>query len=199
MTAKTYRELALQLALKQLGVKEHPAGSNSGPKITTWLRRAGIRTPAPWCMAFVWCMFDDAGLKLEYPNLASVGFFQDWAAKHGYIVAKPARGDVVCYRFDADSWPDHVGIVKSVSGQEITAVEGNTAVGNDSNGGQVMLRNREISRCAFARIPGSVPSKPGPKKVRQVWDDLPGEKPKPPWFWEAVKELDRRRKAKAAS
>lgn len=27
-----------------------------------------------------------------------------------------------------------------------------------------------------------------------IWQNLPGDKPKPKWFWDAVKELDRRRK-----
>ncbi len=26
-----------------------------------------------------------------------------------------------------------------------------------------------------------------------IWQNLPGPKPKPDWFWDAVKELDRRR------
>ena len=45
--------------------------------------------------------------------------------------------------FDWDGGlPDHVGIVIRVAGDELHTVEGNTAVGNDSDGGEVMRRRR---------------------------------------------------------
>lgn len=31
------------------------------------------------------------------------------------------------------------------------------------------------------------------KKGDPIWENLPGQKPKPPWFWKALKEMDRRR------
>lgn len=192
MTA-LYRRLATERAEHFLGVTEHPPSSNSGPQVTAWLRRAGINVPAPWCMAFAWCMFDDVGMTLEYPNKASVGFFQDWASRHGFIVATPKPYDVVCYRFDSDNWPDHVGFVTDVGGRRIKTIEGNTSFGSDANGGKVMRRDRAIVDCSFVRIPGTAPVKPPPTPARQVWKDLPGPRPKPPWFWDAIKELDRRR------
>lgn len=146
------RMRALNNARRHLGVTEHPPRSNSGPEVTGWLRRCGVTMPAPWCMAFLWCMFADAGLELNYPNRASVGFFEEWARQHGLLVAAPEAGDVVCYRFDADDWPDHVGIVEQVAYDHIIAIEGNTAYGNDANGGTVMRRTRGLRRCSFARI-----------------------------------------------
>jgi cell wall-associated NlpC family hydrolase len=111
-------------------------------------------------MAFVHAMYQDAGL--EIGGGASVGFFEDWARKRGYLTTAPMRGDIICYRFDADNWPDHVGIVtEGVFGRffkrfgMVRTIEGNTAVGNDDNGGRVMRRTRRISRCRFVRVPGS--------------------------------------------
>lgn len=155
----TYRAQALANAKRHLGVRESPPNSNRGPEVTKWLRRAGINTPAPWCMAFIWCMFDDAGLRLEYPNKASVGFFEDWGRKNGYLVTDPRPGDVVCYRFDRDNWPDHVGIIDKVYPTYLDVIEGNTAVGNDANGGMVMRRRRNKTRCKFVRVAGA-PRKP---------------------------------------
>ena len=162
----TYREKALRLALRDLGVTENPPRSNTGPRVRKYLAAAGINTPAPWCMAFVNYMYEKAGKPIVHPHEASVGFFEDWARKQGYLVEKPERGDIVCYRFNADNWPDHVGIVEEVKGSRILTVEGNTSLSNDANGGQVMRRNRLINRCRFVRIPGDVPAKPKPPVVR---------------------------------
>lgn len=190
----TYRALALRHALGEVGVKEEPPGSNSGPRVNQYLRSAGLGPGFPWCMAFVnWC-YRQAGLDLEHPNEASVGFFQDWASRHGYIVSSPRVADIVCYRFDSDNWPDHVGIVTAVGPNRIKAVEGNTSLASDDNGGTVMVRDRAISRCAFVRVPGVVPKRAEPP-VRNVWEHLPGPRPKPPWFWDAIRELDKRRRA----
>ena len=153
----TYRELALRIAQGEIGVRENPPGSNSGPKVNQYLKAAGLGPGYPWCMAFLVWTFGKAGLKLEYPNKASVGFFEDWARRNGHIVYDPKPGDVVCYRYDGDDWPDHVGIVLSVQGRGLTVVEGNTSYGNDSDGGRVMLRTRQINRCTFVRVPGDVP------------------------------------------
>lgn len=164
----SFREAALRAAVSDIGVTEHPPNSNWGPRVSQYLVAAGIHTPAPWCMAAVHFWFKEAGLDLKYPNEASVGFFQQWANQHGYVVHAPERGDVVCYQFDADNWPDHVGIVEKVDGGTIHTVEGNTAYGNDANGGQVMRRVRRISRCVFVRIPGDQPGPtPAQKQANQ--------------------------------
>lgn len=153
----TFREKALLVAIGELGVKEHPPNTNTGPRVNQYLASAGLGPGFPWCMAFVnWC-YRQAGLDIKHPNEASVGFFEDWARQKGYLVSAPKRGDIACYRFDSDNWPDHVGIVEEVGPGRITAVEGNTALDNDANGGMVMRRSRSILICKFARIPGVVP------------------------------------------
>lgn len=150
------RDRALVLARKELGVHEVPAGSNWGPRVKQYLASAGLTRPAPWCMAFVnWC-YRQAGLDIKHPNEASVGFFEQWARQNGYLVSKPEPGDIVCYRFDSDSWPDHVGLVEKVRPDgSIETIEGNTGIGNDANGGIVMRRSRSARNCKFARIPGA--------------------------------------------
>lgn len=162
MTAEvSVREAALRRALRYVGTKEQPPGSNDGPLIRKWLRSAGIYSPAPWCMAFVHAMYAAEGVQLG--GYASVGFFQDWARRNGELVTRPLRGDIVCYDWDSNGWADHVGIVvrvlalrwkNKVFAGYVRTVEGNTAVGNDSNGGQVMIRTRWINTAKFARIPG---------------------------------------------
>ena len=90
-----------------------------------------------------------------------------WAANVGKLVDRPMRGDLVCYRFDADNWPDHVGIIDRVlvvrwSGGQFVGlartIEGNTSAGNDANGGQVQIRYRWLAANAkFIRL---VPRRP---------------------------------------
>ena len=168
----TFREKALRIAETHIGVRESPPGSNSGPRVNEYLAAAGLGPGYPWCMAFLVYCFEKAGMKLDYPNRASVGFFEAWARKQGHIVFTPRRGDIVCYRFDGDNWPDHVGIVEKVDGRTVYAIEGNTAYGNDANGGKVMRRSRSLNRCVFVRVPGRVPAPlpTGPVRVDVLVD-----------------------------
>lgn len=207
----TFREKALQIAIGELGVTEVPRGSNSGPRVNQYLASAGLGPGYPWCMAFLnWC-FRQAGLDLEHPNEASVGFFEAWASDKGYLVGVPMRGDVICYRFDSDNWPDHVGIVERVYPGSVDAIEGNTAVGNDANGGMVMRRGRGLSRAKFARIPGSIPvpevetvkpwvpllfhwylneRKPGVPQPTVIAGVQIPPPPYPQWYWSMVEAAD---------
>lgn len=150
---------ALSIARTQIGVTEVPANSNWGPKVSKYLASVGLHSAAPWCMAFMhWC-FREVGVVLG--GYGSVGYFQDWASRQGDLVTRPFKGDIVCYKFDSDDWPDHVGIVEKVLALRwkdrifagwVQTIEGNTSLGNDSNGGKVMRRRRWISRAKFARI-----------------------------------------------
>jgi len=156
------RVKALAQAKLYIGVKEHPSGSNRGPHIDRWEHWANGQTGYPWCSAFACGMFREvAGLVVPDPRRASVGFLEAWAKEVGDLVppgVRPRSGDLVCYRFDADNWPDHIGFVDKVIewGDEldysIRTVEGNTSAGNDANGGQVQIRYRDGIRCRFVRI-----------------------------------------------
>lgn len=161
----TIREKALRVAIGELGVKEQPAGSNWGPRVSQYLAAAGWKNPAPWCMALVQWSYKQAGHPLPY-RTASVGFFLDWARKVGDIVDRPFRGDLVCYRWDADDWPDHIGIIERVLGLPrlgrrwywVRTIEGNTSsgiLGSQANGGGVYRRTRWAVRCSFVRVPGN--------------------------------------------
>jgi hypothetical protein len=105
---------ALVWAKSQIGVKEHPPGSNWGPRVRVYLSAAGFKTPAPWCAAFVTWALGKAGYHVTTPGPASVENWEQWAAKHGYLVKRPLRGDIVCYDWNADNWYDHIGFVERV-------------------------------------------------------------------------------------
>jgi hypothetical protein len=165
-TVKPARLRALERARRDIkaGVKEDPPRSNWSPRIKQYLATTGLNYPkppgAPWCMAAVsWCYAMEG---VDLGGGASVGFFEAWAAKHGMLFPdRPFAGDIVCYRFDADNWPDHVGIVDRVLAVRwrgkvfagwLRVAEGNTAVGNDANGGKYMFRYRWAKRTKFVRF-----------------------------------------------
>lgn len=160
------RIAAVNRAKQFVGVKEHPPGSNRGPQIDKWQRRTNGVVGYPWCAAFVWCMFDDVGKRIPVPLPALVESWEKWADQTGKQVTRPFRGDVVCFDWDRNDWSDHIGFVDKVlalrwSGKRfvgfIRTVEGNTAAGNDSNGGQVQIRWRWVNdKTRFVRVPGSV-------------------------------------------
>lgn len=64
------------------------------------------------------------------------------ASKGTFVTSGYKPGDIACMTFD-DTDFDHVGIVIAINpGGVIVTVEGNTGVGNDANGGAVMVRLR---------------------------------------------------------
>src|SRR5712691_10306265 len=91
---------AARRAVSLKGVSEQPPGSNRGREIDAWNIGAGVPVGSPWCMSFVHAMFKACGLTLG--GWGSVGNFLAWADQHHYEVARPFRGDLVCYFWDAD-------------------------------------------------------------------------------------------------
>jgi hypothetical protein len=139
----------LEVALLEVGTKESPKGSNK-TKYGEWFGANGV----PWCAIFVsWC-FEVAG----YP-LGNIGYSKGFAGtRTAFKIFKdsrrttfvPAPGDIVFFDWELDGKVDHVGIFCNwVDKDYFESVEGNTAIGNDSNGGEVMIRKRHKK---FARF-----------------------------------------------
>ena len=143
----------IEVARGELGVKESPPKSNR-VKYNTWYYGRPVSGSAyPWCMAFVqWCC-DRAGITPPVKT-ASCGALLNAARKAGEAVYGNYRpGDVVIYDFERDGTTDHCGIVESVSGSTVTAIEGNTSTGSDSDGGEVMRRKRNLYQICGAWRP----------------------------------------------
>ena len=121
----------LELARRQLGVKEDPPGSNK-VKYNTWYYGREVSGAAyPWCMVFVQWVFDRASVKLP-TRTASCGALMRAAQAAGCWVTKGYRpGDVVIYDFPGGAATDHCGIVEAVDGSRASAIEGNTSAASD--------------------------------------------------------------------
>lgn len=137
----------LEIARAELGTKESPAGSNR-VKYSAWYGLTG-----PWCVMFVeWCY---CYAQVELPiRTASCSALRSAAQSAGmWITGGYQPGDIVIYDWGRDGIPDHCGIVETVGVSSVVAIEGNTAVGNDSNGGEVMRRTRTLSQIIGAVRP----------------------------------------------
>lgn len=142
----------LDIARKEIGTKEDPPDSNC-TKYNTWF---GL-PHQPWCGMFVsWCYYM-AGIDLPKigwakPGYASCQMAVAYFRKAGKIVQVPKEGDIVFYDWTGDGRSDHTGIfVRRITDSTFEAIEGNTSIGNDSNGGTVMLRRRPYRRAIFVR------------------------------------------------
>lgn len=143
----------LELARRQIGVKECPPNSNN-VRYNTWYYGREVSGAAyPWCMVFVQWVFDQADVKLPV-RTASCGALMRAAKAAGCWVTKGYQpGDVVIYDFPGGAATDHCGIVESVDGTYISAIEGNTSSNNDADGGAVERRARKFSQIVGAVRP----------------------------------------------
>lgn len=146
-------EKIIDIARAEIGTKESPPGSNR-TKYGEWFGLNG----QSWCGIFVsWC-YAQAGLPLGIIDFlkgyASCPYAVANVHKWGKIIDKKDAlpGDIVFYAWTKPGHYDHTGLfVKDIGNNMFEAVEGNTGLGNDSNGGEVMLRQRRYSVATFVR------------------------------------------------
>ena len=131
----------LNIARNDLGYKESPAGSNR-TKYGEWYGLNG----QPWCMMAIQFWLNQAGVPVPLKT-ASCGSFMRAAQAHGqWVTGGYQPGDIVIMDFPGNKVKtDHCGIVVTALTDGVRTIEGNTGVGNDSNGGEVMERTRPLS------------------------------------------------------
>ena len=141
----------IETALAEVGVKEYPPNSNKVKYNTEFYGRAVSGSQYPWCCAFVWWVLNKCGV--DVPKTASCATLGDHYKKYGrFFKNNPQIGDIVFYKFPTNSrWTNHVGIVTDVKGNKIEAVEGNTSINSDDNGGSVMVRTRSTNIVGYGR------------------------------------------------
>ncbi len=146
---RTIRDNLIFIAKKELRVTEDPAGSNK-TKYGEWFGFNG----AEWCAIFCSWVYDQAGVPIGHPKyktdfmkgFASVPFALNlWKDK---LTQEPQAGDLVLFDWNKDGKPDHVGLFLSWIDKKaglFQTIEGNTSSTNQSNGGQVQLRQRNMA------------------------------------------------------
>ena len=142
----------MDLAISYIGTKESPANSNNVIFNTHYYGGNVYGGGYAWCCAFVWDIFRMAGLSDLFYNGGKTAYcptVQSWGRNSGQAVRKDCGtyGDIVLFDWNNNDSPDHIGFIeKKNSDGSYTTIEGNTAVGNDSNGGEVMRRTRYQSQ-----------------------------------------------------
>lgn len=143
------RERALKVAQGELGISENPPGSNQ-VKYSRWYGFTG-----PWCAMFVsWCYVQAGSKKFAKGERYAYTPYLQYAIRHGWYgfreltISEVKGGDIVLYDWDGNGLPNHVGLFERWVDRrrgEFFAIEGNTGVGNDSDGGRVERRLRYTS------------------------------------------------------
>lgn len=139
----------IEIASMEIGVEEMPANSNE-TKYGKWFGLDGVA----WCGMFVSWVYANAGFPL-----GNIGFKKGFAGcqtafshyrSTGEITQNPKEGDIVLFDWNGDGRYDHTGIfLRDLGNGKFETIEGNTAIGNDSNGGKVMRRERSYRFALF--------------------------------------------------
>jgi len=110
----------------------------------------------PWCCAFVWYVFKEAGLSNLFCDGRKVALCQtamNWFQKQNQWYTSPKIGDCVFYKFGNNARKtDHIGIVESINSDgSINTIEGNTSDKDNRNGGMVLRRTRKSGIVGYGR------------------------------------------------
>ena len=139
MTEKELRQKPVDYLAQYVGIKE---GSAEHRAILAVLNNSGLCTRYkmtvndPWCATATSAAYIASGLADIFPCVeCSCGNMIELARKAGIWVENdayvPKTGDAILYdwgdsgKSDCTGWPDHVGLVASVSGNTIRVIEGN--------------------------------------------------------------------------
>jgi len=138
-------------------VKEDPKGSNRGQMVSAYLASTGLGSGYPWCMAFVYYVFNELSKQLGQANPLpkTAGVMDHWgkATKDEKITIEQARKDPNLIRpgqIFIMSRPGrglgHTGIVIGVDPQKgtFTTIEGNTNDQQSGEGDRVGVNVRKI-------------------------------------------------------
>jgi len=139
-------ELSKVLVQNQGGVE---TGKNSGPFVNKVQKSVGITDGQPWCMAFIYYIFDEFSKKIgmKNPVIKTGGVMEQWnktggkkitveQARSNFSLVKPGQ-IMITTRPGGGSGAGHAGIVTSVdyNGKKFTTMEGNVRINTNKQQG----------------------------------------------------------------
>lgn len=153
-TASKLLAATLKVAASQVGVREKPMGSNSGPEVNKYLASVGLGPGNAWCIAFVYWCFEQAAKELGVANpvVKTGGVLAHWNAagergipriKTDQAVNKPSLitpGMIFVIDTPPPGGGGHAGLVEAVIGGKLTTIEGNSNDGGSREGVGVFRR-----------------------------------------------------------
>ncbi|MBQ5655916.1 MAG: CHAP domain-containing protein [Bacteroidaceae bacterium] len=136
----------LSIAKNELGTVENPRGSNKVKYNTEYYGREVSGSSYPWCCAFVWWVFKQAGASHLFFDGKRTAYcptlLADYKKKGQTVTSGYKPGDLVFFNFSGGTKAKHIGICVAWDGDYITTIDGNTGSGDEANGGAVMKRKR---------------------------------------------------------
>lgn len=175
-TEAEIRQMPVNYLKKYVGIKEGSAQHIAILKVfndSGLCPRYKMTAKDAWCATGVSAAFISTGLSQIFPCVeCSVGNMIGLAQKAGIWIENdayvPKVGDAITYDWDDNGagdctgWPDHVGLVSSVSGNTITVIEPNY---NDTIGYRTITVNARYIRGyvtpKFSTMVGKIPSSGG--------------------------------------
>jgi len=156
-SGKTVSQLAVEVAVSQLGQQEVPKGSNKGPMVDQYLKSVGITFPAAWCQAFLYWCYLEASRKagLHCPVVRTGGVLDCWnkTAENLKVHATEAlsrpdllsAGDQIIFKHGAGT--GHTGMVVAVDkdSMSVSTIEGNTNHDGSREGYEVERKIRKLN------------------------------------------------------
>lgn len=137
-------ERALQIALRDVGVREQPPGSNRGPRVDVYLETAGVEPGEPYCASAIYTWFAEAAADMTAHGLVvaspvpKTGYcpsLANWGKQAGRVLADPSAaqpGDILLLHYDSLGRFAHTEIVSAnAGGGTLHTVGANT---NDDGG-----------------------------------------------------------------
>lgn len=158
---------ALDFALENIGVCEHPPGSNRGPEIDAWAREFGSPLGSYWCALAVAKARKTGNLWIPSHDAGACNEWVYQARRAGLLCKTPEPGACVVYtnhktltsgRYGGQLEAIHIGLVLYVT-PELTAIEGNTTLsGFDRDGWVQTLKEVRRDRVLGYVLPREVGS-----------------------------------------
>ena len=161
----------LEIARGELGVTESPPNSN---RIKYWDDYDKSFQGQPWCVAFLWWVFQQAGERMSFfggGKTASCGTLLMWYQnmEQTVPVSEVQVGDIVILNFHGTMDTEHCGLVEETHWHQdasldwVETIEGNTtasAYGSQDNGGCVSQKRRYPGQIVGVCRPQYKPEEP---------------------------------------
>jgi hypothetical protein len=144
----TIGELALTIAMGEVGAQEDPGRPNRGPRVDQYLRATGLdpnRGSFPWCAAGVSWVMRETCMRwgpLRFRGSASVSTLYARNRQLEVAVREGQPGDVFIH---LGAKGNHCGFVSLVRGDGFSTVEFNSNRKGSRTGGMVLHHNRPRS------------------------------------------------------
>lgn len=132
------REDIARVAATLLETREE-RGPNTGPMVDKILGSVGLPPGNPWCAAFNYYVFEQAGLSSRVPR---TGWSPAWLAGERKPANKAQKGDVFGIYFSSLRRIAHTGIIEEPKGKYCITIEGNTNDRGSREGDGVYRKRR---------------------------------------------------------